>query len=193
MRAGCGAVRRLHQPADVHGPGRGCPSVPGRGRQEEAELASRFLLLDDHGAAAAAKLRGNAVRRRTLHADRHGVRARREAVRRAEGRSAASGQRRAACPHAVRQPLGRHRRRARTARSGLRPELRQQPFRLRLLLVARHRPEPRQSLHGERCESERRRRGKRVRRPGQHHGHREQPPGRSDRLRPGRQAVRGGR
>ena len=92
MRAGCRVLRRVLQPADVHRLGRGIPSVPGRGRAQGADVAPRFVLLDDHGASAA-ELRRDAVRRRARDAHRDGIRPRWAALRGGEGRSAAGGRR----------------------------------------------------------------------------------------------------
>ena len=86
--------------------------------------------------------------RTSICPDRDGVRARRPALRRRAGRPSARGQERDAARDAVRHPRRRSERRARPARRRVRPGVRLEPLRLRLLHGddAEH-AQPRQPLH----------------------------------------------
>ena len=135
------------------------------------------------------RVRGDTGRDRARRADRHGVRARRAAVRDRAGRPAARDQERDAArdplPHGQRQLV----RRARPARRRVRPELRHQPLRLRLLHDGDAAdPQPRQPLHRQR---RRRGPGQRGRDPRAREPlRRDEPQRRRAPLRAGRQALR---
>ena len=96
-----------------------------------------------------------------------------------------------AAPDAVRAPRRRLRRRARPARRRVRPELRDEPLRLRLLHRARRRAaQPRQPVHRQRRRAPRRRAARLVHPRPRQPEQRDQPQRRRDPLRPGRQALR---
>ena len=131
-------------------------------------------------------------RERPDRADGDGVRAGRPPVRRRAGRSAARDQEREPARDAVRHAQRQLGGRTRAARDRVRPRVRDQPLRLRLLhdRDLAH-PQPRQPLH-------RQRRRRRPRQRDVHPRPREpvagdQPQRRRDPLRPRRQALRRGR
>ena len=131
--------------------------------------------------------------RHGLVRDDDGARPGRTHLRRRAGGPAARDQEQHAARDPVRHRAGDLDRRARAARRHLRPELREQPLRLRLLHGREPGGEPRRALHGQRVEP---RRGRGGQRAGDHRQHPvavRLPQRRVAALRARRQAVHRGR